>query len=172
MSELSNKSIWDKMRESEVSCSEIIENKLYLGSDDFASDLSQLQETGITHILQVHDSFKPKFEGNGLIYKKIYAIDDEDFELYDHFDEAADWIKQVLDESPNHKIFVHCRNGHSRSATLVVAYLMKHLMLHVEEAFTLVKNKRSVINPNRSFLEQLEDYETELEEREKKLHNQ
>lgn len=52
------------------------------------------------------------------------------------------------------KVLVHCRVGVSRSATLVLAYLMLKQDLTLVEAICAVKDNRGVI-PNRGFLRQL-----------------
>jgi len=40
------------------------------------------------------------------------------------------------------KVYVHCRNGHGRSPTLVVAYLMHYKNMSFEEAKKLICEKR------------------------------
>lgn len=52
------------------------------------------------------------------------------------------------------KVLVHCTVGVSRSATLVLAYLMIRQNLTLVEAIKTVKDHRGVI-PNRGFLRQL-----------------
>lgn len=51
-------------------------------------------------------------------------------------------------------MLVHCRVGVSRSATLVLAYLMLKERLTLVEAICAVKENRGVA-PNRGFLRQL-----------------
>ncbi|KAL1452956.1 hypothetical protein WDU94_007138 [Cyamophila willieti] len=55
-------------------------------------------------------------------------------------------------------MLVHCYHGMSRSATIVIAYLMKHHNLDVKTAFDRVKLCRDVICPNEGFMHQLELY--------------
>ena len=52
------------------------------------------------------------------------------------------------------RIFVHCFRGISRSASLVLAYLMIYKKIPLPEAVTLVRKKRA-IHPNDGFLRQL-----------------
>ena len=52
------------------------------------------------------------------------------------------------------KVLVHCAVGVSRSATLVLAYLMIRQNLTLVDAIKTVKDHRGVI-PNRGFLRQL-----------------
>lgn len=39
-------------------------------------------------------------------------------------------------------VFVHCKNGHARSPSLVAAYLISHNGMGVEDAIKLIKDKR------------------------------
>lgn len=39
-------------------------------------------------------------------------------------------------------VYIHCRNGHARSPSMVAAYLMKYLEKNLVEALNLIKAKR------------------------------
>ena len=56
------------------------------------------------------------------------------------------------------KVFIHCKAGVSRSATITIAYLMKKYKLTYEEALMYVRSKRSIICPNAGFVKQLKHY--------------
>ena len=60
-------------------------------------------------------------------------------------------------------MLVHCHAGISRSATIVIAYLMKALSMTLEEAYKLVKSRRPRIKPNQAFISQLMEYEKEVQ---------
>lgn len=53
---------------------------------------------------------------------------------------------------------VHCIAGVSRSASLVIMYLMKHCGLNLDQAYSHVKRFRHIVEPNRSFMQQLEAF--------------
>jgi len=67
------------------------------------------------------------------------TVDDDEFNIIEaSFLAASIFIKQA-EAAPNGRIFVHCHAGVNRSATLVIAYLMKEQGLHVLDAVRQVK---------------------------------
>ncbi|XP_068938330.1 serine/threonine/tyrosine-interacting protein isoform X2 [Petaurus breviceps papuanus] len=57
------------------------------------------------------------------------------------------------------KVLVHGNAGISRSAALVIAYIMETFGVKYREAFTYVQERRFCINPNAGFVHQLQEYE-------------
>ena len=71
-------------------------------------------------------------------------------------------MDKAINESQNNKILVHCRAGASRSASLVIAFLMKKKKLSLIESYQFVLNKRPIIEPNMGFVIQLKQLEKDL----------
>ncbi|KAF4076352.1 hypothetical protein AMELA_G00213270 [Ameiurus melas] len=91
---------------------------------------------------------------------RVPAYDDPNEDLRAHFDRCADAI--LSEAARGGRTVVYCKNGRSRSATICIAYLMKHQRLSLTEAYELVKSARSVVEPNPGFWAQLERYEQDL----------
>ncbi|XP_019370058.1 PREDICTED: dual specificity protein phosphatase 26 isoform X1 [Gavialis gangeticus] len=130
---------------------------LYLGDQDIAANRRELVHLQITHILNAsHSKWRggaEYYEGTGIRYLGIEAHDSPTFDMSPHFYPAADFIHQALSERGG-RILVHCAVGVSRSATLVLAYLMIRHHMTLVEAIKTVKDHRGII-PNRGFLRQL-----------------
>ena len=68
-------------------------------------------------------------------------------------------ITHFLSREEGSKVLVHCKMGISRSASVVIAYVMKANNWNLKKAFRFVKDKRQSIRPNENFLRQLEVYQ-------------
>ena len=53
---------------------------------------------------------------------------------------------------------LHCQSGISRSATVAIAFLMKHRGMSLMDAYAEVHRRRSCINPNDGFFRVLQAY--------------
>lgn len=88
----------------------------------------------------------------------IRAVDADWYPLKDWFSHAAEFIDTGLRHG---KVLVHCIQGMSRSATLVIAYLMIKQRLSVREAVKILRARREIF-PNSGFLQQLCQLEKQL----------
>lgn len=96
---------------------------------------------------------------------KVYI----DFDLSDSLSENIKPVFErtlpIIHESimGNKKVLVQCCDGTSRSAAVVIAYLMKYYNLSLIESLFYVKNIRhSPTKPNLGFFVQLQDMEMDL----------
>jgi len=89
-------------------------------------------------------------------YKVIKVDDHADQDLTAFFSECIDFIEEGR---KNGGVLVHCAAGISRSATIVISYVMTMEKMGMEDAFAFVRGKRSIICPNSGFREQLVKFE-------------
>nr|CAB3477039.1 unnamed protein product [Digitaria exilis] len=134
----------------------LVVNNLFIGGALAARSKYTLQHLGITHVLclcsneigQSDSQFPDLFE-----YKNFSISDDDDANISDLFEEASDFIDNV-----NHgggKVLVHCFEGKSRSATVVLAYLMLRMGFTLAKAWNLLKKVHRRAQPNDGFAKAL-----------------
>ncbi len=136
-----------------------ITDKIYLGDIDGAREVNYLKQEKITHIISLAGKmFTPIYDKNIIQFQKIIDIEDDMREnIIKYFKECFDIIEKA------DKIFIHCMAGVSRSATIVISYLMWKEKKSLDEILKKVKEKRFV-SPNFGFMEQLKIFEKLLKE--------
>lgn len=70
------------------------------------------------------------------------------------------------------KILIHCQCGISRSASLIVAFLMKHEKLNLNDAYNMLKQKAPLISPNMTLIFQLMEWNSILSVSNSSSHSQ
>ncbi|XP_008469012.1 dual specificity protein phosphatase Mpk3-like [Diaphorina citri] len=115
------------------------------------------------YVLNVTADLPNVFEATGSIkYMQIPIADHWSQNLATYFPQAIQFIEEARSQDTG--VLVHCLAGVSRSVTITVAYLMSALRLSLNDAFTLVRARKSNIAPNFHFMEQLNSFEKELME--------
>ena len=137
--------------------------RLLLGNEAASKDKQELASARVTHILNATSTLPNQFERTGAFqYLRIPVEDSLAADLGMHLDKAVDWMATVLSDpySPG-AVLVHCQQGISRSATLVIAYLMRERAMPLASAVRYVHQRRW-IRPNEAFIAQLRTYERQL----------
>eukprot|EP01103_Thecamoeba_quadrilineata_P008632 TRINITY_DN1836_c0_g1_i1.p1 TRINITY_DN1836_c0_g1~~TRINITY_DN1836_c0_g1_i1.p1 ORF type:complete len:401 (+),score=63.24 TRINITY_DN1836_c0_g1_i1:69-1271(+) len=140
----------------------MISEKLYLGSWMSTRNKHFLKSEGITHIFCVADRLKFFHEGE-FEFRRITIDDCESEDIKQHFLDSIKYMNEIVGEPTKvNKVLVHCAMGISRSATIVIAYLMSTKKYTFEEAYEFVREKRPIICPNSGFREQLVEFGDDL----------
>ncbi|KAL5717466.1 hypothetical protein ACHQM5_010461 [Ranunculus cassubicifolius] len=141
----------------------LIIGNLFIGGALAARSVYTLQHLGITHILclcsneigQSDSQFPDLF-----VYKNFSIYDNEDTNISNLFEEASDFIDNV--EKIGGKVLVHCFEGKSRSATVVLAYLMLRKKFTLLDAWNTLKRAHRRAQPNDGFAKTLLDLDMKL----------
>jgi hypothetical protein len=130
----------------------ILPDKLWLGDYRGAHDDAFLKDAGIRAILSlgsmedhVHYRLHPDMQ-----HHFVFIDDNEREPIHEHFDECVAFIRDA--QGP---VYVHCWAGISRSATIVLAYLILEKGMEMKDAWQWVKSKRPAIGPNDGFMDAL-----------------
>lgn len=141
--------------------STILDGFLFLGAKGVTSDLETLCDLGVTFILNITEvEPNPKQFPDNFRILSIPVKDSSDVRIAEHFDKCVAFIEEGRKAKAG--VLVHGNMGMSRSATVVLAYLMLQQDMTLKQAIEHVKERRPVISPNVGFMEQLVDLEREI----------
>jgi hypothetical protein len=154
---------------------------LFLGAKRNLENEAELtKRTQITHILNLaREAFlpeEPRPEGKSIrefwedynaqqglpsVYKKIEMNDMSDQTLHDVLPEALAFIREAH-VNPQHHVLVNCVQGISRSASIVIAYLVENEDMTLRDAYNHTKACRSIADPRATFVDQLGEFEMQV----------
>ena len=143
--------------------------RLYLGDRHQAKDRGLLRELQIQSVVNCTPprTVDPSagcanfFEQEALMhYHRVPIFDTQAEDATGYLAGAAKFIESRLHYGG---VLVHCNRGISRSATFVVAYLMRAHGLGVDDALALVRTTRPAAKPNDAFMAQLRAHQATLE---------
>ncbi|KAJ7227709.1 protein-tyrosine phosphatase-like protein, partial [Mycena haematopus] len=137
---------------------------LYLGSMAAAIDHDLLRTNGIAHLVQVLEvPWMPASGDAGFACHRIDIEDTSAAVLQPHLAAACDYISASLARGDS--VLVHCHQGVSRSASIVIAYLIREHSMTYDAAFDYVRQRRQCIKPNAGFVKTLREWETKCNSR-------
>ncbi|KAI0067711.1 hypothetical protein BV25DRAFT_852081 [Artomyces pyxidatus] len=168
--------------------------KIWLGAEDNVHDWAGLAERSIGAILNVAkevvspfdaltpqsldpdqpNTFYPPHNGRpGMRYLKLQWSHGQSDLVQRGFDEAMSFVDRSVERGEG--VLIHCQCGISRSATLVIALVMRAATLRspsvppqvwelkgMQAAYAYVKEKSQWVGPNMSLIYQLLEYERVL----------
>ncbi|XP_054654911.1 dual specificity phosphatase 29-like [Dunckerocampus dactyliophorus] len=150
---------------------------VFIGDEKTALERPGLKELGITHVLNAAEgkwnnvlTGADYYTDLDIQYFGVEADDKPTFDISQFFCKATHFISEALHQ-PQNKVLVHCVMGRSRSATLVLAYLMMEHSLTVVDAIEHVRQRRCIL-PNHGFLKQLRALDITLQEEKLRLKRQ
>lgn len=134
--------------------SHIIDN-IYLGNAYNASNVNTIRKYNIECVINVTFEIPNYFENGGIEYFNIEILDNDDHNFTKY---QFDNVLNFLNRYQHKNILIHCYMGSSRSATIVVLYLIKKYKYTLEDAIDYLRTKREIVNINNNFIHNLEDY--------------
>jgi len=167
-----------------------VRSRLWIGSQETATQIKPLVLSGITHVLSVGTEFPSKLglapldseaqlqrrrvEGrslNGRCYLQSGGKKDPFVRLFLPVEDIeSEDIGQHFDECrlfiteglAQGKVFMHCSDGHSRSVAMVLSFLVQREKTSVAQLLVGVREKMPSANPRVGFIDQLRSLEQRL----------
>lgn len=133
----------------------IIDN-IYLGSAFNASCNSTMKNNNIELIINLTTDISNYFEKD-FIYKNYPLHDNNKDSIKQYLDKAYQEILDFQEKNNGKNIFIHCFMGASRSASIVIYYLIKKYEYTIDDAIIFIKNKREVVNPTVLFYKEINE---------------
>jgi hypothetical protein len=155
------------------------DRKIYIGPKRVACREAKraLHEANVAGIVNCTPCV-PNVHRPEITYCQVPVLDEEGSNISVYLDGATYFMNCILtspatmpirggseDEDESKKggsVLVHCEQGISRSATVVIAYLMRYHNMPIDEAYGVCKTRRHKVNPNQGFWKQLQEYGTKL----------
>ncbi len=126
----------------------IIDN-IYIGCIDSVNEV-ELKNLGITNIIIAGNRLKND-NHNNFDYIELMINDSLEQDII----ESVSICNNYIDSSLNSKFLIHCYSGISRSASILIGYIMHKLNMNYDDAYMFVKDKYPKAYPNESFILQL-----------------
>jgi hypothetical protein len=132
---------------------------LYVGDQQMAAHETTLEKYGINWVLNTATEC-PNFFGSNpkYTYMRLDLTDSASQTLSMSTLERA--FTFIDDARKNHqKVLVHCQAGQSRSATIVISYIIRTFRWSLKDAYQYTQSKRKSVSPNLGFMAQLSQFE-------------
>lgn len=122
------------------------------------SNMAELVRTGVTHIINMQIEFDDRPLAVGQPVVVLHNPTDDDFQPKPPqlFQAGVDFALDALEE-PESKIYIHCAAGVHRAPMMTLA-LMRVLGWSLEDAKTLIQQRRYVVDFAEVYVESVEDF--------------
>jgi hypothetical protein len=128
---------------------EVLPN-LYIGPFESCVSIDELKKRNITNVI-IAGKLINKYQHDGIEYLELLIDDSLEEDISYHFVIA----NKFINDNNTGNTLVYCYSGISRSASIIISYLMEKMMMTYDEAFAFLKEKKANIQPNSNFEEQL-----------------
>ena len=129
-----------------------IDERVVLGALPFRGDNAKalIAQESIGAVVSMNEDYELRYFSNqgaewnklGVEFLQLATTDIFEAPAIEKLKRGVDFIDKISKERPNSSIYVHCKAGRTRSATLVGCYLMNKYGMTPEEAVNLMTEKR------------------------------
>lgn len=138
----------------------LITNHIYLGNAYNAANFEQLKDLNIGLIVNITEEI-PTYFPNDFQYINLPIRDINNADIKPQLELIIDKIYDYIINPDNNEknVLVHCYKGASRSASIVIAYQLKYENRRLDNIYIDLKEKRRIVNINKSFWKVLSEFE-------------
>lgn len=138
-----------------------IKNNFYLGNAYNSRDYIKLKENNIGLIVNCTKDV-PNFFPDEFNYINVCVEDTNTNSIIDLLDKILIDINNYITNNNNKNVLIHCFMGSSRSASILIGYMIKYMGLNRRDSLNFLKEKRPIVNLNNNFFKELGIYETNI----------
>jgi hypothetical protein len=91
------------------------------------------------------------------VYLRCAVADSDGADIAQFFERTSAFIAEGI--ATGYSVLVHCQQGVSRSASLILAYLIRSQAMTLKGAYMHLRQRRPTVKPNANFLRQLIEWE-------------
>lgn len=130
-------------------------------SGDFYDDVNniEIKNVPMRTINMPFDTSISIYDGGygDIKYLRVPIYDDCTYHISNYIKEAMEFIDNASNNK-NGNILIHCYMGSSRSASIVLAYLIYKYNYSLSDALLFLKDKRNIVNINVNFIDDIKTY--------------
>lgn len=139
-----------------------ITTKIYLGSRPGENEVPDLKKAGISHVVScLNEGERPRVEFLAHHFDHLFIgiHDGMQEDILSKFPQFFEFTANLMHGESTSRLLVHCESGVSRSATFVIALLMKLEKSRFFDTYKSVRARRPRVLPNIGFASQLQQLE-------------
>jgi atypical dual specificity phosphatase len=124
-----------------------IDPHVIVGAYPFASDVADLAKEGVRAVVNTCEEYagpQAEYDGYGISQLRIPTTDFTHPKLSD-VQRAVEFVQEHAQKGET--VYIHCKAGRARSATIALCFLMKHREMTMDEAQRELLVHRPHINP-------------------------
>lgn len=144
-----------------------VDAAVWIGGYRAAADPAFARRAGITHVVKLFADGAPGPDGPcpvvrhpGVRYFVAAAVDSPDYDIRRDAVAALRFLRAAA--AGGGRVLVHCHAGISRSATVVLLYLMTRYGCRLDAALQALRAVRPVVRPNPGFMRWLRAVDARL----------
>ena len=141
-----------------------IDPHVILGAYPFASDVQRLHDEGVRAVVNTCEEYagpQREYDRLGIEQFRMPTIDFTHPKLED-VQAAVEFVQRHVEQQET--VYIHCKAGRARSATVAICWLLKYRELSPQQAQEQLLQARSHVNPRlterpvvKAFADQLHD---------------